>query len=73
MVYTPKKWKLPLKGRIMPPSCPQLNGTVVQKVEVTPNKIETVPKRVSPPKKWKMTTKNLKKYPKMISYPPKLN
>ncbi len=24
-------------------SCPQLNGTIVQQVEVIPNKIETIP------------------------------
>jgi hypothetical protein len=31
----------------------QLKVTVVQKVEVTPNKMETDPKRFLPPKKWK--------------------
>jgi hypothetical protein len=61
----PKKWKLPLKGSIKVVSCPQLNGTVVQKVEVTPNKIETAPKRISPSKKWKMPPKNLKKFSKI--------
>ncbi len=42
---------------LMVESWPQLNGTVVQKVEVTPNKIENALKRFSPPKKWKIPPK----------------
>ena len=40
--------------KLPPNRSPQLNGTVVQKVEKTPNKKETAPKRFSPPKKRKL-------------------
>jgi hypothetical protein len=35
MEIAPKKTKLPLKNE----SCPQLNGTAVQKIEVTPKNV----------------------------------